>query len=121
MQTQLVGPASGIRGRAEAGATDCYVAFGQIGTLDLSCGCYTTIEVFHIAARDLVDRGLEAEVRALLSAGRQTVRDFIQRAYGCALGPREYFTPSNLTGAGADAKDFLRILGRVAGARKRAA
>ena len=33
-------------------------------------------------------------------------------AYGLmpALGPREYFTPSHLTGAEADVKDFLRLL-----------
>ena len=83
--------------------------------------CYTACEVFRLAACDLAARGLESGVRALLLSGRQTVRDFLQRAYGCALGPREYFTPSHLTGAQADAKDFLRMLGRAVGGRKRAA
>jgi hypothetical protein len=99
-----------------------YVACGRIGKLDLARdGCFTAIDVFRFAAFDLAARGMEGEVRALLSAGRETVREFLQRAYGCSMGRREYFTPSHLTGAQADAKDFLRLLGRAAGARKRTA
>ena len=103
----------------ESGFTDCYVPCGCIGELDLTGGCYTAYEVFRLAACDLAARGLESGVRALLLSGRQTVRDFLQRDYGCALGPREYFTPSHLTGAQADARDFLRMLGRAVGAQKR--
>jgi hypothetical protein len=98
---------------------DCYVSSGRIGKLDLRSGCFTAIDVFRFAALDLAARGMDTEVRALLSAGRQTVREFLHQAYGCLLGPREYFTPSHLTATQADAKDFLRMLGRAVGARKR--
>jgi hypothetical protein len=99
---------------------DCYVPSGRIGKLDLARhGCFTAIEVFRLAALDLAARGLDVEVRALLSAGHETVRAFLARAYGCSMGPRDYFTPSHLTGAEADRKDFLRLLGRAVGARKR--
>ena len=101
----------------ESRLTDSYVPLGRIGDLDLSRGCYTAYEVFRLAACDVAARGLESGVRELLR--RQTVREFLQRAYGCALGPREYFTPAHLTGAQADARDFLRMLGRAVGAQKR--
>ncbi len=101
----------------ESRFTDCYVPFGHIGNLDITRGCYTAYEVFRLAACDVAARGLESEVRALLR--RQSVREFLRHAYGCSLGPREYFTPSHLTRAEADAKDFLRILGRAVGAQKR--
>ena len=113
-------PASGVRSRTdESSRTDSYVPSGRIGRLDLTRGCFTTIDVFNFVACDLVARGLDTEVRALLLAGRQTVRDFLHQTYGCLLGPREYFTPSHLTPPQADAKDFVRILERVAGAQKR--
>jgi hypothetical protein len=100
--------------------TDAYVPSGRIGNLNLGSGCWTAYDVFQLAARDLAARGLDTGVRALLQTRRQTVRDFLYHAYGCCLGPREYFTPSHLTGAEADARVFLRILGRYVGARKRA-
>jgi hypothetical protein len=110
---------SGTSSRTQEGNyTDCYVPEGRIGSLDLSRGCYTAMDIFRAAALDLAARGLADEVRALLRAGRH-VRDFLATAYGCSMGPREYFTPSHLTGAEADAKDFLRLLGRAVGARKR--
>lgn len=121
MMAQLVGPAPGTRGRMEESSyTDCYIPSGRIGNLDLTRACFTAIEVFHFAARDLAAQGLDGGVRALLESGRETVRAFLRRAYGCGLGERDYFTPSHLTSAQADAKDFLRILGRAVGARKRA-
>jgi hypothetical protein len=104
-------------------STDTYVPSGRIGDLDLGQGCYTAYEVFRLAACDIVARGLESEVRAMLAGHlgpRQTVREFLRHAYGCVLGRREYFTPAHLTGAQADARDFLRMLGRARGGRKRA-
>jgi hypothetical protein len=121
MQTQTCGLPSDTRNRTEGFSnTDCYVPCGRIGRLDMSGGCYTAYEVFQLAARDLVARDLESGVQALLQSGRHTVRDFLNHAYGCLLGPREYFTPSHLTGAQADAKDFLRILARASRSRTRA-
>ena len=68
---------SGTSSRTQEGSyTDCYVPEGRIGTLDLSRGCYTAMDIFRAAALDLAARGLADEVRALLSAGRQ-VRDFL--------------------------------------------
>jgi hypothetical protein len=107
-------------GQVEEGG-DCYVPSGRIGELDLKCGCYTTYAVFRLAACDVAARGLESGVRALLATGQTTVREFLRHAYGCSLGKREYFTPSHMTGAQADARDFLRILGRAVGAIKRSA
>jgi hypothetical protein len=111
---------SGTSSRTQEGSyTDCYVPEGRIGKLDLSRGCYTAMDIFGAAAVDLAARGLADEVRALLSAGRH-VRDFLATAYGCSMGPREYFTPSHLTPAEADRKDFLRILRRSRLAAKNA-
>ena len=64
---------------------------------------------------------MDTGIRALLRSGRVTVRQFLSEAYGCFLGPREYATLSHLTPGEADAREFLRILGRYAGARKRQA
>lgn len=100
-------------------STDCYVPSGRIGRLDLKGGCYTTYAVFRLAAADIAARGLEDAVRGLLLSRQHTVRSFLRSAYGCALGGREYFTPSHMTGAQADARDFLRILSRAVGLHKR--
>ena len=55
--------------RIRAGSSDSYLPSGRIGRLDLSRGCYTTYEVFRLAAADLAKRGLAREVSALLRAG----------------------------------------------------
>lgn len=115
--TRSVAPGSLAIPGINDGFDDCYIQRGRIGNLDLRHGCYSAIAVFRLVAYDLAARGLDIEVRALLSAGQETVREFLARAYGCSMGPRDYFTPSHLTGAEADRKDFLRLLGRAAGVR----
>jgi len=83
---------SGMCSQTREGFADCYVPSGRIGKLNLNSGCYTTYEIWQLAARDIAARALEGEVRALLSAGRHSVRDSLNQAYGCLLGRREYFT-----------------------------
>ena len=89
--------------------------------MDLRRGCYTTYEVFQLAARDIANRCDESAVRVLLKNGISTVRGFLQARYGCLLGPREYWHDSRFTLDEADCREFLRILARTKGAGKGAA
>ena len=77
MHTQLVGPVSGTRGRAEA-LTDLYVGQGKIGRLDLSKACYAWHETLRLVAAELWKRGEAEHARVMLKAGRQTVREFLR-------------------------------------------
>lgn len=106
---------------AESALTDLYVASGRVGKLNLRRGCYTIFEVFRLAANDIANCGDSSAVRLLLRNGTSTVREFLRARYGCLLGPREYWHDSRFTPDEADCREFLRILGRTKGARKRAA
>jgi hypothetical protein len=104
--TPAVSPAEGV-------LTDLYVESGRVGRLDLMDGCYTTFEVFELAARDIVACGDDVAVRSLLRSGVTTVRRLLAERYGVVTGQREYFTPSHLTHNEADCRDFLRVLWRA--------
>src|ERR1700743_3421733 len=48
--------------KIRAGHSDAYLPSGRIGSLDLKSGCYTTYEVFRLAAQDLAKRRLTRQV-----------------------------------------------------------
>jgi hypothetical protein len=109
MQTQLVGPASGTRGRAEA-LTDLYIAEGDIGRVSLSSACYTWHDTLRLVATELWKRGEAERARVMLKAGRVTVRQFLRERFGIVTGAREYWHRENWTPDRADLQEFLRAL-----------
>ncbi len=109
MQTQLVGPASGMRGRDEA-LTDLYIADGKIGRVPLSSACYTWHDTLRLVAVELWRRGEAERTRVMLKAGGITVRRFLRERFGIVTGAREYWHRKNWTADRADLADFLRAL-----------
>ena len=77
---------------------------GRIGGHDLSCGCFTFVEVCSIAAGDLVRTGRAREAEAALRSGL-SVRALLRKLYGVTAAPE--------WDAAAERRAFLRTL-RVA-------
>lgn len=111
MQTQLVGPASGNRGRAEDSTlTDLYIHRGRIGQRQLSSGCFTWHEILCLASVELWRSGEANAARVTLKAGRQTVRQFLRERFGIMTGAREYWHRDGWTPDRADLQEFLGAL-----------
>lgn len=74
---------------------------GRIGGHDLSCGCFTFVEVCSIAAGDLVRTGRAGQAETALRSGL-SVRALLRKLYGVTAAPER--------DAAAERRAFLRTL-----------